>query len=112
MTRIGNNEHLLALVRSQLQRMSQRERSEKTGSVGRSKAQRLSSRDRVGVLNAVGGLSDEDFARSLVGALLAEDFGEEVSSSPRFQELVNRTVGVLQADAQLDAVVRHLRSQL
>ncbi len=48
----------------------------------------MSSRQMVEALNAIDGLSNEDFTKAFVCALLTEEFGEKVANSPEFQSVV------------------------
>ena len=112
MTRVGNTEQVMALVRNQLQRMAKREQTSKTGKVDRKETRRLTPRERFDALNSIEGLSDEEFDQGIVRALLTEEFGEQVSNSPGFQELVDRTLGVLRSDPQVAALLRRLREEL
>jgi len=111
MTRISNSEQVLALVRAQLQRMAKRERSDPTAKLrgDTQDAGALSSRGMVEALNAIEGLSDEDFVRGFVRALLTEELGEQVANSPDFLSIVDRTAEAMRSDAEARALLARLR---
>ncbi len=109
MTRISNSEQVLALVRAQLQRMAKRE---KTGAKARStkaNTEALSSREMIDALAAIDGLSQDDFVRGFVRALLTEEFGESIANSPEFQSVVDRTAGAIRDDRQVAEMLREVR---
>lgn len=112
MTRVGNTEQVMALVRNQLQRMSKRERSEKTQKARQPEARTLNQRERVQALSAIKDLSDEDFTQSFVRALLSEEFGETVSHSPGFQQVVEKTAQALRQQPEIVALLKQVRGQL
>lgn len=113
MTRVGNTDQIMALVRSQLKRMTKRERSAGGDKVNQADSPRaLSQNERIQALSAIEDLSDEEFARGLVRAFLSEEFGEAVSNSSGFQQIVERTAGVMQADPQISALLRQVREGL
>ena len=112
MTRIGNTDQILALVRSQLQRMSKNARSDSNKKVRGKDPQRLTASERLSALQAIDGLSDEEFAKGLVRSLLAEELGEQVSNSAGFLQLVDRTTAIMQADPPTAALLRKLREGL
>lgn len=112
MTRIGNTDQILALVRSQLQRMGKNARSESASKVRGKDPHRLTASERLSALQAIDGLSDDEFARGLVRSLLTEELGEQVSNSAGFQQLVDRTTAIMQADAQTASLLRKLRDGL
>ncbi|GAA4044816.1 hypothetical protein [Parerythrobacter jejuensis] len=112
MTRVGNTEQVMALVRNQLQRMARREKSEKTQKAGKPEARTLTSRERVQALNAIKDLSEEDFTQSFVRAMLSEEFGEKVSNSPGFQQVIERTASAMRADSEIAALLNRVRGEL
>ena len=112
MTRIANTDQILALVRSQLQRMSRQSRRGSAEKVKGKDPHRLSSSERLAALKQIEDLSDDDFARGLVRSLLTEELGEKVSNSAGFFHLVDRTTAILQGDAQTAALLRRIRSDL
>lgn len=112
MTRVGNTEQIMALVRNQLQRMSKREKSTKTQQVRKTENKPLNQRERVQALAAIEDLSSEDFSQGFVRALLSEEFGPEVSHSPAFQQVVEKTAAAMEADPQIASLIRQVRGEL
>lgn len=112
MTRITNSEQILAIIRSQLQRMSERTRAEASGKTGRSAPKRMTSTERLVALNAIEGLTEDEFARGLIRSLLEDEFGEKLGNSPRFLDLVDRTATIMQSDPQAAALLRQVRNEL
>jgi hypothetical protein len=108
MTRVGNTDQILALIRAQLQRMAKRERGDAAGKT-ESGRDTLTPRQRVEALATMKGFSDQDFARALIRGLLAEELGEGVASSPGFQSVLERTYAALDADAETRAAMLALR---
>lgn len=112
MTRVGTTDQILALVRAQLQRMGRRERGESAGKAGGERAETLTRRQRVQALAEMRGLSDEQFGRDLVRALLTDELGEGVAATPGFQSVIERTYSALEADPETRAAIRGLRNQM
>ncbi|MEO0812637.1 MAG: hypothetical protein AAFY60_07220 [Myxococcota bacterium] len=63
----------------------------------------------VDALAGIEGLSEEDFTRGFVRALLTEEFGEKVANSAEFQSVVDRTASTLREDADVRAMLASLR---
>lgn len=112
MTRITNSDQILAIIRNQLQRLSERSRAQGSGKATRKAPAVMTSPERLAALNAIDGLTDEEFARGLVRTLLEDAFGEKLGNSPGFLDLVDRTLAVMQADPQTAALLRQIRSEL
>ena len=114
MTRVGNVDQLLMLLRERLQRIDRsRDRSG-----GRTEAVRSATSKPIARLQAVdslGQLSEEDFRRTMVRALLAEELGEAVANDPAFQgvaEDVFRIIGESEEGrALIDTAARQLRAE-
>lgn len=109
---IGNVDQVMALVRSQLERMSRDKRVGTTGKAARSGQARATDKSRLQALSNLSDLPDDEFERLLVGALLSREFGEDVSQDPRFQSVVERTWQILQDDAELRGVIQQVRRGL
>lgn len=109
MTRISNSEQVLALVRAQLQRMAKRESTATKTHTGKPGTRPLSQREMIDALNSIEGLSDDDFVRGFVRALLTEEFGERHANSPEFQSVVDRTASVIQTDRDARAMLKQVR---
>lgn len=112
MTQVGNIDQIMALVRAQLQRMAKRERGGAAGKPETRRADTLSPRQRIEALAAMKGLSDKDFARALIRALLLEELGEGVGGSPGFQSVLERTYSALDVDADVREAIRGLRDEV
>lgn len=112
MVRIGNVDHVLALVRGQLERMSRAKRTSKSDKAGRNDIARATEQSRIQALSGLSELPDEDFERLLVGALLSREFGEEAAQDPRFQSVIDRTWRILRDDDVLRHAMRDLRQGL
>ncbi len=110
MTRISNSEQVLAVVRAQLQRMAKRDKAGSKGRTEKAETKALGTRQMIDALNAIEGLSDEDFTRGLVRALLTEEFGEKVANSPEFQSVVDRTAAAMRSDEATRAMFAEVRS--
>lgn len=109
MVRIGNVDHVLALVRGQLERMSRGKRATKSDRTGRNDIARATEKSRLQALSGLSDLPGEDFERLLVGALLSREFGEEAAQDPRFQSIIDRTWRILREDDALRHAMRELR---
>lgn len=112
MTRVGNTDQIMALVRSQLQRMAKRQRSEKGHKSGQPDARVLTQHERIEALRTIQDISDDEFTQGLVRAFLSEEFGHALAGSPGFQHLVEKTAGLMQADPQIAALLRQVRDRL
>lgn len=110
MTRITNSEQVLAAVRAQLQRMAKRGKTGQTSHAAKPEAKSMDTRQMVDALAAIEGLSDEDFARGFVRALLTEEFGEKVANSAGFQSVIDKTTAVISADPELRKRLAQLRT--
>ncbi|MEO0700481.1 MAG: hypothetical protein AAFY81_12305, partial [Pseudomonadota bacterium] len=86
-----------------------REKAGAKARAGQPEAKSLSSRQMVEALNAIEGLSDEDFLRGFVRALLTEEFGEKLANSAEFQAVVDRTAVALKEDPDLRARLNDVR---
>ena len=69
----------------------------------------MNTRQMVDALAGIEGLSEEDFTRGFVRALLTEEFGEKLSQSAGFQSAVDRTADTLREDAEVRAMLAGLR---
>jgi hypothetical protein len=110
MTRISNADHVLLLLREQLQKIgrTRQERSSRAGAV-RSSTPRPMAR-----LQAMASVEEgEEFRRTLVRAILAEEMGEAMANDPSFQAVVDNVYRMISAspDGQelIDRAGRQLR---
>ena len=72
----------------------------------------MTSTERIASLNAIKGLSDDEFARGMVRSLLEEELGEKLGNSLGFVDLVDRTAAMMQSDPQTAALLRQVRKEL
>lgn len=111
MTRIGNTDQVLLLLREQLQKLGQN-RKERTS---RSATVRGASTPRpIARLRAMDSYEEgEEFRRTLVRAILTEEMGEAMANDPSFQAVVDNVYRMISAtpDGQelIDAAGRQLR---
>ena len=112
MTLITNSDQILAIIRNQLQRMSERSRLKEPGKTTSAASPRMTSAERLAALNAIEGLTDEEFARGLIRSLLEDELGEKLGNSPKFLDLVDRTTTIMLADPQTAALFRQVRNDL
>lgn len=113
MVTIGGADRVLAQVRAQLERMA---RARRTGAAGRSEhagpASGARGSGRLAAAASLTGLADDELNKAMVGAMLSEEFGEDVAGDPRFQEVVDRTVATLRDDPAMASALATLRAQL
>lgn len=95
MTKISDSEHVLTLLRAQLERARKAARSGKAQPKGKA-AIRQAPVSRVRSLALNEDLSQGELARALVSGLLLEHFGEEVVNAAKFQGLVDEIMSQLQ----------------
>ena len=110
MTRISNADHVLLLLREQLQKIGQA-RKERTN---RSDRVRSSTPRPIARLQAMASLEEgEEFRRTLVRAILTEEMGEAMANDPSFQAVVDNVYRMISAtpDGQelIDRAGRQLR---
>ncbi len=101
MTRINHVDHVLMLLRQQLQGLAKANRSRRGGrSAKAGPQQRRSAAKRIAAMARAGDLSEEDLARSLIGALLVDEFGEAAANDHKFQKLVEEVHRIIASDPQ------------
>ncbi len=116
MTRISNVDQALMLLRQQLQQMAKTDRSSRGARTSRSSVQqRKSAAERIEALTRSGDLSEDDLARALIGALLADEFGDDAANDHRFRKLADEVHRIIASDAKaktlLSAALRNTRQQ-
>jgi hypothetical protein len=84
MTRIGNSDQILRLLREQLKRADKTSGARKKDAAGRTDALRERPLDRVRQLTGAETLSDQDVRRAIVRGLLTEQFGDAITNDPAF----------------------------
>jgi hypothetical protein len=92
MTRVGNVEQVLLLLREQLQRAGK-----KSGTVRKTETGRTTQRplDRVRALAALDSLNEDEVRRAVVRGILTEEFGEGVGNDPALQQVVDQVIGII-----------------
>lgn len=110
MTRISQADHVLLLLREQLQKIG-RGRNERPSRAG---AVRGTTPRPIARLQAMPSLEEgEEFRRTLVRAILAEELGEAMANDPSFQAVVDNVYRMISAtpDGQdlIDRAGRQLR---
>ena len=110
MTRITNADHVLLLLREQLQKIG-RSRKERPGRAGEVRG---STPRPIARLQAMGSAEDgEEFRRSLVRAILTEEMGEAMANDPSFQAVVDNVYRMISdtpdGQALIDRAGRQLR---
>lgn len=106
MTRISNVDQVMLLLRQQLQRMSKTDRQQKSGKTTAAAPQRREAAlGRIEEITRADELSEDDLARTLVGALLVDEFGEAVANDPKFQSLIGEVHRIIAADADTKALL-------
>lgn len=113
MTRISNVDQVLLLLRQQLQRMSKADRSRKSGATSSTSRKRETAARRLEAIVQRDDLADDDLARTLLGALLVDEFGEAAANDHKFQRLVDEVYRVITSDTQarslLESAMREVR---
>lgn len=107
MTRINNVDHVLMLLQQQLQKLNSTERkarSRKAGKVDDNQAK--SSLRRVAALHSREGLSEENFDRALIRALLVDQLGEALAEDHRFDRVASEVYRIISEDADTLKLLR------
>lgn len=115
MTRIGNVDQILLLLREQLQRAGEgRARTGPSPTGGRDRAEQRPI-DRARALASLGAADPDERRRLIVRTLLLEEFGEAAGADPAFASLVDRVLVMVRdipgGDDLIDRAVRQLGEQ-
>jgi hypothetical protein len=101
MTRISNVDQVLMLLRQQLDRLGKSGRARKSGSAGASAPQRRqSAAGRIEAVMRTDDLSEEDLGRTLVAALLVDEFGEGAANDHKFRKLADEVYRIVASDSE------------
>ena len=92
MTRIGNVDQVLLLLREQLQRAGKGRQTARKSRSGPAAPRPL---DRVRALAAIDSLSDDELRRAVVRGVLTEEFGEAVGNDAALQTIVDEVVRII-----------------
>ncbi|MDQ4087016.1 MAG: hypothetical protein M3177_03225 [Pseudomonadota bacterium] len=111
MTRITNVDQVLLLLQEKLRRMD-RSRTARTGRPSAATPRPLA---RLQALAALDHISEEDFKRTMVRALLTEELGEGLGNDPAFQTVVDDVFRIISASEQgrelIEQAARQLRAE-
>jgi hypothetical protein len=95
LTRVGNVDQVLLLLREQLERSSRGRGAERSARTTRSAAATAPPLERARALAALDGLPEEEVRRAVVRGLLLDAFGESMSNDPAFQSLVDDVLRII-----------------
>ena len=111
-TRIDQNQQLIALVRQQLGQVSRAKVARTAKNKNNTSSDSIHDVGRLRKLAAREGISDEAMQRALVQGILTEEFGEGLINDAQFQQVVDRITRLLQADERTMALLQHSVRQL
>ncbi len=100
MTRIGNIDQVLLLLREQLQRAGRGRDAGRTARAGRGTEATARPLDRVRALATLDTLEEEELRRAVVRGLLAEQFGDAVSNEPALIAIVDEVARMIASSAE------------
>jgi len=92
MTRIGNVDQVLLLLREQLQRAGKERQAARKSRAGPAAPRPL---DRVRALAAMDSLNDDELRRAVVRGILTEEFGEGVGNDAALQAIIDDVVRII-----------------
>lgn len=95
MTRVGNVDQVLLLLREQLQRSGKARGASAKAPSARAESSSARPLDRVRALAALDTLEEEDLRRAVVRGLLAEQFGEAVGNDPAMIAIVDQVSRII-----------------
>lgn len=109
---VSNVDRLVLLLRQRLQ-----ERDRTRGPARKADARAQQAAGGLAAAQALAALEEVDerqLRRALIQGLLADQLGPDLLNAPRFQQVVDRVVGALEADeggaALLDRITREMRA--
>lgn len=106
MTRISNVDQVLMLLRQQLQRLGKSERSAKGSGTAATRAERRPpAPTRIEAVLRDTPLSEEDLARTLIQAMLVDEFGEAVANDHKFQNVSAEVYRLIARDPEASRVL-------
>lgn len=101
MTRISNVDQVLMLLRQQLQRLGKSDRSRKGGAIGAPAAERRQpATGRIEAVMRTDRLSEEELGRTLVTAMLVDEFGEGPANDHKFRKVADEVYRIIASDPQ------------
>ncbi|MBO9714811.1 hypothetical protein [Sphingomonas sp.] len=93
MTRIGNVDQVLLLLREQLHRTDKERSVARTRTVARARSERPI--DRARALAALDSLGEDEVRRAVVRGLLTEELGEAIGNDAPLQAIVDDVVRII-----------------
>ena len=111
MTRIGQSDHVLLLIRERLSRL-ERGRAGRSGKTAGAKPASERPLARLQSLAAAGQLLEEDVERTLVRALLTEELGEGVANDPSFQAVSDDVYRIISGSEEGRALIAAAAAQV
>jgi hypothetical protein len=111
MTRVDNNQQILALFQKQLGKLAKT----KQKTLDRSSRNNNARADGVGsvqkiILNPE--LEEADIHRALVQGILADAFGNSIMNDARFQEIVAKTTKIIRTDKETHELLKTVVAEL
>src|SRR5262245_3936447 len=98
------------MLRAHLERAERQRR--KDAPTGARTEERQGQLERVQGMAGAEGLCERDISRALIAGLLTEEFGVEVANEPRFQEIVDGVLLVINADEASCALLQKALAEL
>lgn len=111
MTRVGQVDQILLLLREQLQRSEARQ-SGRAAPPQRRAQLSASPLERARGLAALSGLAPEERRRAVLQALLAERLGERLGNDPGFVRLVDQVLAMISAEPEGLALIDRAVAEL
>lgn len=115
MARIGQIDHILLLLREQLQRAGEGRVPGGSPQAGPGTRAEQRPLDRARALASLGAIDPEERRRLVVRTLLLEEFGDKAGADPAFSALVDRILGMVRdipgGDELIDRAIRQLGEQ-
>lgn len=113
MVSVSGSDHILRLIRHELERM-ERKTSSRSASKAASSSHPKAPPERLS-LEALSELSDLDerqFKRLAINTILASEFGEQATSGPAFTAIAERVQEAIDADPELSKLYAEFRNSL
>lgn len=111
MTRVSQADQVLLLLRERLQRMD-RARAERGGRAGGPRGATPRPLARLQAMPSLGELGDEEFRRTLVRAVLAEQLGDGIANDPSFQALTDEIFRIIAESDEGRTLIDRAAAQL
>lgn len=92
MTRVGNVDQVLLLLRARLERGGKRPKPGGASGAGAADSTAISPLDRARALAALDSLGQEEVRKAVVRCLLAEEFGDAIGGDAKLQAMVEDIV--------------------